>query len=135
MDIQHRARLAWSMQPYDSLLLEVWREACRHTEIERAVDTFAALLARQVPLAALGIVRFDRTGGALELCGFGGPGHRAGRPRPLRELRTSERRSFERWVGGGEIATELEGDTPLSILAALVGDDGDRSWWAGPLLT
>jgi hydrogenase-4 transcriptional activator len=120
------------MDRYGPLLLEVWREACRHIEIERSVETFAGLLAREIPLAALGIVRFDRAAGSLELCAGSGATRRS---QHRRELRGGERRMIERWVTEGEIASGATNDGPLGLLTPLVSDDGDGSWWAGPLAT
>jgi transcriptional regulator with GAF, ATPase, and Fis domain len=117
-----------------TLILELWREACRHIEIERSVETFAGLLASEIPLGGLGIVRFDRAGGALELCAAAG--NRATRRSPARrELRARERRVIERWIAQGEIAAEETADGPLALLVPMVSDDGEDSWCAGPLAT
>ena len=120
---------------YGPLLLEFWREACRHIEIERSVDTFAGLLSRELPLATLRVVRFDRSAGALELCAVAPAAIRSTLPR--RELRAGERRIFERWVAGGEIASDptRDGDNVLSFLGSLLGEDAEGTWWAGPLST
>jgi transcriptional regulator with GAF, ATPase, and Fis domain len=120
------------MDRYGPLLLDVWREACRHIEIEHFVRTLAALLTRELPLGALAIVRFDGPTDALELSAMagGGASRRSG---ARRELRGSERRAFERWVGRGEIASDPR-VTPLSFLRPFL-DDEDGQWWAGPLAT
>ena len=129
------------MDRHEALLLEVWREACRHTDIERFVDTFAGLLAREVPLSALGIVRFDRVAGALELVAVAGVPARSGRPANAnmqlnrrRELRAGDRRLFERWLKEGEIATGPT-DGAGALLAELLDEQRDGGSWAGPLVT
>ncbi|MFZ5829621.1 MAG: sigma-54 interaction domain-containing protein [Planctomycetota bacterium] len=41
------------MRSWESLLLEVWREACRHIELVGAVEAIGHILRRRLPLAAL----------------------------------------------------------------------------------
>ena len=120
------------MDRYGPLLLDVWREACRHIEIEDFARTLSALLARELPLGELAILRFDRPSGALELCATAEGGATA-RARTRRALRGSERRALERWLAEGDIASNVAGG-PLSFLLPLIGDDGG-AWWAGPLAT
>jgi len=38
--------------PFSDVLLSVWREACRHIEIQASTASIAALLAEQLPMAA-----------------------------------------------------------------------------------
>ncbi len=44
------------MDPFRPLLLDVWREACRHIELQEATTNIVTMLARPLPLAAV-IVR------------------------------------------------------------------------------
>ncbi len=55
------------------LLLEVWREVCRHLEIHESVERLLPTLAEQIPLEALAIRRVDRQRSCLETvaCGMG----------------------------------------------------------------
>jgi hydrogenase-4 transcriptional activator len=47
------------MEPFRNLLLSVWKEACRHIEIQEATENIAAMLHRQMPLAAVVVQRLD----------------------------------------------------------------------------
>src|SRR5687767_12676020 len=47
------------MDRFLPVLLEVWREACRHIEIRDSVATLAPLLARHLPISSLLVRRFD----------------------------------------------------------------------------
>jgi len=38
------------MEAYQDVLLAVWREACRHTEINQSTETIATLLAGHIPI-------------------------------------------------------------------------------------
>lgn len=53
------------MEPFRGLLLHVWKEACRHIEIQEAATNIAAMLAQQMPLAAILVRRFDPAHHAL----------------------------------------------------------------------
>ena len=47
------------MNSFQDLLLDVWREACRHIEIRQSTVTLAEMLAEHLPLASLTVLRFD----------------------------------------------------------------------------
>ena len=47
------------MDRHAELLLDVWREACRHIEIARSTHDITALLARQLPLERVVVRRLD----------------------------------------------------------------------------
>src|SRR5262245_47655131 len=47
------------MDRFAPLLLDVWREVCRHGEIGEAVERLAPLLARRLPLRQLVVRRVD----------------------------------------------------------------------------
>ena len=49
------------MEPFRPLLLDVWREACRHIEIQEATDNITRMLARQLPVFAVIVRRFKAT--------------------------------------------------------------------------
>jgi hydrogenase-4 transcriptional activator len=72
------------MERYNELLLDVWREACRHIEIAEATDLITPLLLRQLPLdqLLLRIVELDR--GTVDTVAA----TTADRHRPANRLRT-----------------------------------------------
>lgn len=47
------------MEQFNRLLLDVWREACRHIEIAEAIDLIVPLLVRQLPLDRLLVRTID----------------------------------------------------------------------------
>ncbi|MCO6456385.1 MAG: sigma 54-interacting transcriptional regulator [Pirellulaceae bacterium] len=47
------------MQPFRRILLEVWREACRHIEIDESTLAIVRLLATQMPLGRILVRRID----------------------------------------------------------------------------
>ena len=48
------------------LLLRVWREACRHIDIDQSIDRIARQLGTQVPAEFVLVRRFDATRAILE---------------------------------------------------------------------
>jgi len=44
---------------YRDVLLEVWREACRHIEIAESTATIDRIIARHLPISALLVRRID----------------------------------------------------------------------------
>ncbi|MEP0848514.1 MAG: sigma 54-interacting transcriptional regulator [Phycisphaerae bacterium] len=59
------------MQRIRSLLLDVWREACRHIEITASTENIARMVARECPVAALLVRRADLQSLRLETIAIG----------------------------------------------------------------
>ncbi|MGE0160567.1 MAG: sigma-54 interaction domain-containing protein [Gemmatimonadales bacterium] len=122
-----------AMDPHGPLLLEVWREASRHLKLEAFARTVAGLLARQLPLAVLGIVRYDKSAGTLELRATAG-GASPGRPTTAsRALRAPERRTLERWLRAGTLAVEGDEEGVRPLLDFFPDHRGGA--WVGPLVS
>jgi transcriptional regulator with GAF, ATPase, and Fis domain len=58
-------------EPFRDVLLEVWREACRHIEIHESAATIATMLERHLPLSALMIRRCDPAHHAMDTVAIG----------------------------------------------------------------
>lgn len=52
---------------FHDLLLDIWREACRHIEIRESAATLAEMLAEHFPLASLSVLRLDEADKEIEL--------------------------------------------------------------------
>ena len=61
------------MERFREMLLDVWREACRHIEINESATTLAALLAQHLPLSYLLVRRFDSSTQSLSTVAVGQP--------------------------------------------------------------
>lgn len=59
------------MIPQQTLLLDVWREACRHIEIASSTATIALLLAEHLPLGRLWVRRLDPSRPSVETVAMG----------------------------------------------------------------
>lgn len=58
---------------YATLLLQVWREACRHIDLADSVSRIAAVLARKIPLDRLVVRQLDPQRSCLETLAVGSP--------------------------------------------------------------
>src|SRR6476646_8559692 len=56
---------------FGDVLLDVWREACRHIEIRESIRDIAPLLGKHLPVAALLVRRIDQQHHCLETVGIG----------------------------------------------------------------
>src|SRR4029453_6607195 len=61
------------LERFRDVLLDVWREACRHIEIRESASNIAALLAREFPLACLLVRRLGVQQQCLETVAVGQP--------------------------------------------------------------
>ncbi len=118
------------MQQYGAMLLDVWREACRHIEIEQASAVIADILRPYLPLDRLRVATFDWQKPEVA---FRAPDGDASRSEPPRKLTTVELRRCQRWFRLSEIVLQEAGDQAHPALAALLGTDPDGYWLMGPL--
>ena len=54
------------MERHAALLLELWREACRHIEIGASLERIAPILRQRLPAAAILVRRIDLTRAGVE---------------------------------------------------------------------
>ncbi len=88
----------------DDILSQVWREACRHIEIESAAEAIAAAVARGLPLHALVVLRLDTTQRTLEPVAIGAA---EGKPRLAtgpRSLAGGTWQKLTTWLRHGQVA-------------------------------
>src|SRR5690606_12299966 len=59
------------MDRLNSLLIEVWREACRHIEIDQSTDTIAQIVVRRLPVDRLNVRRVEADRSAVTTVAVG----------------------------------------------------------------
>jgi transcriptional regulator with GAF, ATPase, and Fis domain len=116
------------MERFQAVLLKVWREACRHIEIDESAETIAPMLLGDIPVDQLFIRRIDRSRLCLETVAVGLPG--AGHPNADARTETSVSglRKLLAWCGRREVARRGKGAASLGKeieLAVPSGVDGD----------
>jgi len=121
------------MKRFQGVLLDVWREACRHIEISESTATISAILKGHMPLARVLVRRLDHRDRCVETVAVG----LAVSENPRWEARTacspSDMERLATWCQCGQIAQRGNG-TLLADGAAIAvppGIDGDVL--AGPL--
>lgn len=120
------------MERFRDVLLDVWREACRHIEIQQSTKTIAAMLAKDLPLAALLVRRFDIANETVDTVAVGQP-----RPGPF--LATAKSRATParwkrllEWASQGDLLRAPE-KRRSGELVTLVPPELDGEVLAGPL--
>ncbi len=131
------------MDEFRTVLLDVWREACRHIEISRSTETIAALLAQQVPIAEVRVVQIDPARNCVETVALGAPSTN-GLPRDARsECTAGQMELLLAWcklgkishgnrARGGELASLVPPGVQGDVLAGPLASDAGR--WAALVL-
>jgi len=122
------------------LLSAVWREACRHIEIEASATAVAETIAAHLPLESLIVLRVDSETRGLETLTVGtarGCGRQDGRRPPKPVPRTAEFsaaswRRLMTWMRSGDVAGPRDGEA-REVLAALLPEGCAGDALVGPL--
>lgn len=121
------------MHEFRALLLDVWREACRHIEIERSAQTIAQILARRLPIERLVVIALDFTHNQIVPRAYGLVEVTAERPASPVPLRAAERRLLQAWSRRSEVILQHVNDKPDPVIRLLIGSPIEGDWIAGPL--
>jgi len=122
------------MERFQEILLEVWREACRHIEIGESTATIARMLLPHMPLAYVLVRRIDHVKGSLETVAAGpsDPGP------PWAETRQScseeELGRLVVWCRGGAVAHRRGPNPPDEVMRLLYAAETAADALVGPLL-
>lgn len=108
------------MEQYRVLLLDVWREACRHIEIGESCATIASLLQPHLPIGQLLVRRFDWERGCVETVAAGLAGFASGLSDVRSECSEEQRRAVVAWSGRGDLTRWSETSPEAAEMAALV---------------
>ena len=119
------------MQKFRTLLLDVWREACRHIEVSEAGANIAELIGRHVTHAQFCLLRLD-TGNSHLVTSVAIPSadpfHPSSAPVQLPAQQTSR---LNDWCRGGKLAYCTK--RPSGILKLILPDEFSRDCLAAPL--
>jgi transcriptional regulator with GAF, ATPase, and Fis domain len=121
------------MERFRDVLLDVWREVCRHIEIHESAGTLAAMLAHHLPLAFLLVRRLDGQHQTLETVAVGQPVAGPLDANVRTPLTSAKQRRLVAWAASGEVLhgqrMKRSGD-----LAVLVPPELEGEVLAGPLV-
>jgi hydrogenase-4 transcriptional activator len=120
------------MERYSRILLDVWREACRHIEIADATDRITPLILRQLPLDQLVLRVIDLERSAVDTVAASSRDH----SRPMLRLRTEctpdAIDGLLQWCLRGELVHQ-QAEALRDSLAGLVPEGTVGEVLAGPL--
>ncbi len=97
-------------------LLEIWREACRHIEINESSKTIAEMLAQRMPLSLLLIVRLQSDRKTIETVAVGSQFRRYAPPIASTPLQTPQWKRMVAWAREGLVTRFHRSDEALSSL-------------------
>ena len=92
------------MERFQTVLLKVWREACRHIEIGQSVATIAPMLVRDLPLEQLYVRRIDSPRSCVETVALGFPTAQRGQVKTRTECSLPQVRRLITWCKRGTVA-------------------------------
>lgn len=121
------------MERYQQLLLDIWREACRHIEINESATTIAKMLAEHLPLSAILIRRFDQQHSTIDTVALGQPVEQFLHATVKSICTPAKFKRVLSWAESGEI---LHGQRlkRAGDLATVVPEEIEGEVLAGPLL-
>ena len=121
------------MDKFRAVLLDVWREACRHIEISQSTETIAAMLVRHMPVDQVIIRQLDPQRSCLETVAVGSAGTHRSVPHARSECSTAEIERLAAWCERGEVAHLPPGSVARAEWPLLVPDGVEGDVLAGPL--
>lgn len=117
------------MNTFHDLLLDVWREACRHIEIRESAATLAEMLSEHFPLESLSVLRFDGTTKTVESVAHVPVGELSIAPS---NCSAAQWRKLNTWSRSGNILHGKSGKAATE-LAILAQHSDNLDLLAGPL--
>lgn len=120
------------MERFNSILLDVWREACRHIDIRESANTLAALLAEHVPLAGLLVRRFDMAHSLVVTVAVGQPAQAPFDGSNRTTVTPGRWNALVEWAGQGSLV-QAPAKRRTGVISHLVPPELEDEVLAGPL--
>ncbi len=120
------------MQRQNQILLDVWREACQHIEIQDFAQTAAELLAKQSPLSKVIVRRFDREQATMITVAIAPMRSGEAISEDRRNLSEQESPQLQKWCRSGRLLAR--GKRLTGVLGLILPPDIDGDIVAVPLI-
>ncbi|HUT88055.1 MAG TPA: sigma 54-interacting transcriptional regulator [Thermoguttaceae bacterium] len=121
------------MEKFRAVLLNVWREACRHIEITESTERIAAMLTRDMPIDGVLVRCIDRQRPCLETVATGPAAPHPTQPEIRTECTASQMKRVLSWWASGRMASRGKGATLRGELRVIVPPGIDGDVLAGPI--
>jgi len=121
------------VEQYEPLLLSVWREACRHIEIDRCTETIAAMVRSHLPIDQLLVRRIDWDRCCLETIAAGWASEESPRTEVKSEFPRSKRQALRTWCRQEKAVGRTRAEAAEGPLAMVLPKGVRGEVLAGPL--
>ncbi len=121
------------MEKFRAVLLNVWREACRHIEITESTQTIAAMLTRDMPIDRVLVRSIDRQRPCVETVATGLAAPHATELEVRTECTASQMKRVLSWWTSGQMAHRGKGAPLRGELRFIVPPGIDTDVLAGPI--
>lgn len=121
------------MEEFREVLLDVWREACRHIDIGQSTETMAAMLRRHMPLEWVVLRRIDPARHCVETVAASGADAGALTAESRTDCPATQMKKLLQWLRRGEVAWADGDPTPIAELLDVVPETLRNHALIGPL--
>jgi len=121
------------VEKFQAVLLDVWREACRHIEISHSTEMIARMLARHMQISRILVRQIDRQRRCLETVAVGLASDEACQPAPPTGWTASSMKELLSWCKRGQVAHRGKGKPLQGKLQLIVPAGINEDVLAGPL--
>src|SRR5262245_2341905 len=123
------------MAALEELLLSVWREAGRYTEIGTSTTNIAQILVGWMPIEQVLVRRIEQERSCLEAVGVGMERRLPARLGERIDCNPTHLQGLLAWCHRGEVALRSRGDGIVRELEAAVPPEIDQELLIGPLVS
>jgi transcriptional regulator with GAF, ATPase, and Fis domain len=121
------------MERFRTVMLDVWREACRHIDIGEAAANFAQILGSHMPLASIVIRRLDPQHHCVKTVAIGGKSVTQPEPSPTTDCSRAQWKRLTAWAAQTGVVRRGRRRTLTGELAFVVPDHVEGDVLAAPL--
>ncbi len=115
------------------IIVEIWREVCRHIEIHESTRTITGMLAKHAPIGQVLVRRIDRERSCLDTVAVGSPLPDYLLPEARTQCSEGQLPELLAWCKLGEVARRVNGRSDCEPLSALVPSGVGGDVLAAPL--
>jgi hydrogenase-4 transcriptional activator len=113
------------MEQFQSVLLKVWQEACRHILLSEMISNVAPMLLADMPLDQILVRQIDTAHACVETVAIGFPGGRTWRPGGRTECSAEDMRGLHQWWARGSVEhCSADVDVPRPLHLVMTGGIG-----------
>ncbi len=121
------------MEKFKEIILDVWREACRHIEIVQSVPQITKMLIQHIPLRQLLICQIDYTRSQIKTIAVGFDDQDHGQDFISKKCTKDQIEAVKVWHQKGNILTRGQSKSTKKLISILLPLDTGSNVLAGPL--